>query len=122
MRAVPTVSGRTWEFSHNGTDYQIVTLHGSTAVRLYYRDPIYEKWNFGHARDTNGQSAKLIADQMHEDIVAPIGTQYAREWLPTATVYTAVEVRAMSNEYVCAAIDGCYPGGWDGMLRAIGAV
>jgi hypothetical protein len=120
--AVPVamINGRSWEFTHDGKRYQIMSLNGSEVVRLYVQED--GRWLFGHARDTNGHGAAWIARQMLEDITAPVGVSYAREWLALNTILGTADVRALSNSEVMAETSQRFPGGWDGLLRHIGAV
>ncbi len=120
--SIPMINGRGWEFEHDGTRYQIVSLDDVDHVRLYYRRKDDDAWQFGHARDTNGHGAAWVAKVIHQDIIAPVGVSYARDWLATSTLYSRDQVRNLSNNNVIVATSERYPGGWDGMLRDIGAV
>jgi hypothetical protein len=130
-QTVPMVHGTGWTFTHNGADYEMVHVAGSDTVRLYVRTE-HAGWEFGHARlmnARNGLTAHVVALYMHADVTAPVGTDYARQWLVehgaqvTGTFDREREndVRALTNNGVQRAIAREYPGGWNGMLRAIGA-
>jgi hypothetical protein len=117
---VPVVNGHGWEFSHDGKRYQIICLNGSDVIRLYVQEG--GKWLFGHARAMHGYGAAVIARQVVEDVTAPVGMDYAREWLAHNTIHNRDDVRALSNSEVMAETSQRFPGGWDGLLRHIGAV
>ena len=114
------INGRGWEFEHNGFTYQMVALNGSDKVRLLCRAPGGE-WTFGHARETEGRSAHMVAREIHRDITAPVGVPMARGYLTETCRVPREQVRAMSNDDVVTEVTRWCVGGWEGFLRSIGA-
>jgi hypothetical protein len=82
MKHIPMINGRGWTFEDGGYEWQIVSLNGSTTVRLYFRATGSSEWSFGHSRDTDGRGAKFVAETMRDFVTGTIDSAEYLSILP----------------------------------------
>lgn len=67
MRPAAVISGRSWEWTFHGVQFQAVSVDGSPVVTLQFRTNESSEWTVSHQRVTAGRSAKVIAEEMFQD-------------------------------------------------------
>lgn len=70
MRPAAVISGRSWEWTFHGVQFQAIALDDSPAVTLRFRTNVSSDWTVSHQRVTAGRSAEVIAEEMFRDTTA----------------------------------------------------